>query len=184
MRYQGKHWFAQLGYFASIYDTKAAGFQFDEPVHAVRRRAATPGQMALEPDNLYNEIAVSVGWFGLPWNTAVTAVGRDGAGHAGHGFRPLHDQSEHRASTRCRSTNLDGDVSVTRADLTVSARGRWTGCACAASAAYDERDNDSRQGTFTSIVHTDLFPIVRRPRESRLRLRAHAPERHGRLRRV
>jgi hypothetical protein len=25
--------------------------------------------------------------------------------------------------------------------------------------AYDERDNDSRQGTFTSIVHTDLFQI-------------------------
>jgi hypothetical protein len=28
------------------------------------------------------------------------------------------------------------------------------------SAVYDERKNDSRQGTFTSIVHTDLFPIA------------------------
>jgi len=54
--------------------------------------------------------------------------------------------------------NLDGDISVTRADLTVSVRPldrlRLRG-----AASYDERDNDSRQAAFTSIVHTDLFPI-------------------------
>ena len=85
VRYQGKHWFAQLGYFASIYDTKAAGFQFDNPFNAAVA-GGDAGRMSLEPDNLYNEVAVSFGWFGLPWNTAVTlsaAIDAYGQGPAG-----------------------------------------------------------------------------------------------------
>jgi hypothetical protein len=50
-------------------------------------------------------------------------------------------------------------MSVMRADLTVSARPidrlRLRG-----SVAWDERDNETRQRAFTSIVHTDLFPVL------------------------
>ena len=55
-------------------------------------------------------------------------------------------------------TNLDGDVSVTRADVTVSSRPADR-LSLRGALTYDERDNDSRQGSFTSIVHTDLFPV-------------------------
>ena len=72
---------------------------------------------------------------------------------------------------------------MTRADLSLSSRPlerlRLRG-----AASYDERDNDSRQAAFTSIVHTDLFPVGRGSHQSRLRLRAHARQRLGGLRRL
>ena len=157
VRYQGKHWFAQAGYFASIYDTKAAGFQFDNPFNAAAP-GGDAGRMSLEPDNLYNEVAVSFGWFGLPWNMAVTLSAAMGQGSQETGFNP-YTINPTVAVDALPFDNLDGDISVTRADLAVSAR-PMDRLRLRGSAAYDERDNDSRQGTFTSIVHTDLFPIV------------------------
>jgi MtrB/PioB family decaheme-associated outer membrane protein len=157
MRYQGKHWFAQLGYFASIYDTKAAGFQFDNAFNA-----AVPGgergRMSLEPDNFYSEIAASFGWYGLPGNTAITLSAAIGQGTQDTGFNP-YTINPNIAVDALPLANLDGDVSVTRADLTASAR-PMDRLRLRGSAVYDERKNDSRQGAFTSIVHTDLFPIV------------------------
>jgi MtrB/PioB family decaheme-associated outer membrane protein len=157
VRYQGKHWFAQLGYYASIYDTKAAGFRFDNPFNAFVA-GGEQGRMALEPDNLYSEFAASFGWYGLPWNTAVTLSAAMGEGSQDTGFYP-YTINPNIALDPLPFSDLDGDVSVTRADLTVSSRPlqrlRLRGFA-----SYDERDNDSRQGTFTSIVHTDLFPVV------------------------
>ena len=157
VRYQGKHWFAQFGYFASIYDTKAAGFQFDNPFNAAAA-GGDAGRMSLEPDNLYNEVAVSFGWFGLPGNMAVTLSAAMGQGSQETGFNP-YTINPNVAVDALPFDNLDGDISVTRADLAVSAR-PMDRLRLRGSAAYDERDNDSRQGTFTSIVHTDLFPIV------------------------
>ena len=157
VRYQGKHWFAQLGYYASIYDTKTAGFQFDNPFNAAVA-GGDQGRMALEPDNLYSEFAVSAGWYGLPGNTSVTLSAAMGQGSQETGFNP-YTINPNIAVDALPFADLDGDVSVTRADLTVSAR-PMDRLRLRGSAAYDERDNDSRQGDFTSIVHTDLFPIV------------------------
>mgnify|MGYP006146011941 CR=1 FL=1 len=42
--------------------------------------------MSLEPDNLYNEVAVSFGWFGLPWNTTLTASAALGQGSQDSSF--------------------------------------------------------------------------------------------------
>ena len=157
VRYQGKHWFAQLGYFASIYDTKAAGFQFDNPFNA-----AVPGgdrgRMSLEPDNFYSEIALSLGWYGLPGNTAVTFSSALGQSTQDTGFNP-YTINPNVAVDALPFANLDGDVSVTRADLTVASR-PLDRLHLRGSASYDERKNDSRQAAFTSIVHTDLFPVV------------------------
>jgi len=157
VRYQGKHWFAQFGYFASIYDTKAAGFQFDNPFNA-----AVPGggrgQMSLEPDNFYSEVALSAGWYGLPGNTAVTLSGALGQSTQETGFNP-YTINPNIAVDALPFANLNGDVSVTRADLTVAAR-PLDRLHLRGSASYDERKNDSRQAAFTSIVHTDLFPVV------------------------
>ena len=157
VRYQGKHWFAQLGYFASIYDTKAASFQFDNPFNAFVP-GGDRGQMALEPDNFYSEVAVSLGWYGLPGNTAVTLSGAMGQGTQDTGFT-AYTINPNVAVDALPLQNLDGDVSVTRADLTASAR-PVDRLHLRGSASYDERQNDSRQAAFTSIVHTDLFPLA------------------------
>jgi MtrB/PioB family decaheme-associated outer membrane protein len=157
VRYQGKHWFAQLGYFASIYDTKAAGFQFDNPFNAAAP-GGDAGRMSLEPDNLYNEVALSFGWYGLPGNSAVTLSAAMGQGSQETGFNP-YTINPAIAVDALPFADLDGDISVTRADLTLSAR-PLDRLRVRGSASYDERDNDSRQGTFTSIVHTDLFPLA------------------------
>jgi MtrB/PioB family decaheme-associated outer membrane protein len=157
VRYQGKRWFAQLGYYASIYDTKAASFEFDNPFNAAAP-GGDQGRMSLEPDNRYSEFAVSAGWYGLPGNTAVTLSAAMGQGSQETDFNP-YTINPTIAVDALPFANLNGDMSVTRADLAVSARPldrlRLRG-----SAAYDERKNDSRQGDFTSIVHTDLFPIA------------------------
>jgi MtrB/PioB family decaheme-associated outer membrane protein len=156
VRYEGKNWFAQLGYFASSYDTKVPGFQFDNPFNAFVA-GGDQGQMALEPDNSYNELAVSLGWYGLPGNTAVTLSAAMGQGKQDDAFFG-YTVNPNIAVDALPLANLDGDISVTRASLTVSTRPidrlRLRG-----AATYDERDNDSKQAAFTSIVHTDLFPI-------------------------
>ncbi len=157
VRYQGKQWTARVGYFASIYDTKTADFTFDNPFNAFVA-GGDRGQMALEPDNFYSEFSASVGWFGLPWNTAVTLSGAMGQGTQDSGLAP-YTLNPNISVDALPWQDLDGEVSVTRADLSLSSRPlerlRLRG-----AASYDERDNDSRQAAFTSIVHTDLFPVV------------------------
>jgi MtrB/PioB family decaheme-associated outer membrane protein len=157
VRYQGANWFAQLGYYGSLYDTKAAVYRFENPYTAFVA-GADVGQAALEPDNSYHEVAVSFGWYGLPWNGAATLSAAMGQGKQDTGFAP-YTINPSLAVDALPFSNLDGDVTVTRADLTVSLRPvdrlRVRG-----ALAYDERDNDSRQGAFTSIIHTDLFSIA------------------------
>jgi len=48
VRYQAKNWYVQAGYFASIYDTKAAFLRWDNPFTAMVA-GADVGQMAMAP---------------------------------------------------------------------------------------------------------------------------------------
>jgi len=156
LRYQGTGWFAQAGYSGSIYDTRAAALRWDNPFTAMVA-GADVGQMALAPDNQYHELSASAGWHGLPWNTTVAASFATGKGTQDTGFLP-YTVTPGIATDPLPVRNLDGEVKVTRADLTLSSRPlerlRLRG-----SLAWDERDNDTRQATYTSIVHTDLFPV-------------------------
>ncbi len=157
VRYQGARWFAQLGYYGSIYDTKTAVYRFGNPFTPFVA-GGDIGQAALEPDNSYSELAVSMGWYGLPGRTAITLSGAIGQGTQDTNFAP-YTINPTLGVDALPFANLDGDVSVTRADVAISSRPldrlRLRG-----ALAYDERDNDSRQGEFTSIVHTDLFPLT------------------------
>ena len=58
--------------------------------------------------------------------------------------------------------NLDGDVGVTRADMTVTSR-PLAKLRLRGSVTYDERDNDSRQAAFDSMVYTDAYPMTGDP---------------------
>jgi MtrB/PioB family decaheme-associated outer membrane protein len=155
-RYQGEKWFAEAGYYLSLYDTQAAQLRWGHAFNSFVPDATT-GRMALEPDNQYQEIAVRGGLHGLPWNTTVAVSLASGQGSQDVSYLP-YTITPGIATDPLPTTNLDGDLSVMRADLSVSMRPldrlRLRG-----TVAWDERDNESRTSTFTSIVHTDLFPI-------------------------
>ena len=157
VRYQGAGWFAEVGYAGSIYDTKAASLRWANPFNAMVP-GADVGQMALAPDNQYHEFGASAGWYGLPWNTTVSVSLASGTGTQDTGFLP-YTINPTLATDPLPARDLDGEMSVMRADLTVSSRPidrlRLRG-----SVAWDERDNDTRQRTYTSVVHTDLFPVL------------------------
>ena len=156
-RYQGKRWFVQAGYSGSIYDTKAAYLRWDNPFNAMAA-GGDVGQMALPPDNQYHEFALSAGWFGLPWNSTIALSLASGKGSQDIGYLP-YTINPQLVTDPLPASNLDGEMSVTRADVTLTSkpidRLRLRG-----SVTYDERDNDTKQLAYTSIVHTDLFPVL------------------------
>lgn len=157
VRYQAKHWYVQAGYSASIYDTKAAFLRWDNPFTAMVT-GADVGRMAMAPDNQYHEFGLSAGWFGLPGNSTVTVSLAAGKGTQDTGFLP-YTSNPRLVTDALPARNLDGQMDVTRADFTVTSRPtdrlRLRG-----SVAYDERDNGTKQLAWTSIVHTDLFPVL------------------------
>jgi MtrB/PioB family decaheme-associated outer membrane protein len=156
-RYQAKNWFVQAGFYGSYYQNDADHLRWDNPFNAMAP-GGDAGQMALAPDNSYNELALSAGWFGLPFGTTVAASFASGKGTQDAKFLP-YTVNPLIATDALPAGNLDGEMTVTRYDLTVTSnpiqRLRVRG-----SVAYDERDNDTKQRAYTSIVHTDLFPVL------------------------
>jgi len=155
-RYDGSRWFAQLGYYGSFYNDRSESLRWANPFNSFIP-AATTGQMALAPSNSYNEAALTAGVHGLPWHTVITFSAATGVGTQDATFLP-YTLTPGLATAALPISNLDGQVKVNRADLTASARPldklRLRG-----SVDWDERKDDSKQATFTSIVHTDLFPV-------------------------
>jgi len=156
VRYEGARWYAQVGYSGSIYDTKAAYLRWQNPFNPMVP-GAEDGQMALAPDNDYHELSLSAGVHGLPGSTAVMFSAASGRGSQDTGFLP-YTVNPLIATDALPLASLDGEMSVMRADLTVTSRPidrlRLRG-----AVAYDERDNDSPQASFTSVIHTDAFPV-------------------------
>jgi MtrB/PioB family decaheme-associated outer membrane protein len=153
-RYEGSKWFAQVGYYASIFDNKAESVRWDNPFNSPVP-GGTEGRMALEPSNDYHEIALSAGMHGLPWNTVLGLSASTGEGTQNTSFVPYTINSS-ILTDALPLANLGGKVKVNRAEFTASSRPldrlRLRG-----SVAWDERKDDSKQAYFTSIVHTDLF---------------------------
>jgi MtrB/PioB family decaheme-associated outer membrane protein len=160
LRYQGSHWFLSAGFHGSLYDTKAAQLRWDNPFTPMVA-GADVGRMALEPDNQYYEFNASAGWYGLPWDTTVALSVATGDGQQDTGFLPWTINPA-IATGPLPFGNLDGQVTTNRADLTVSSRPlerlRLRG-----TVAWDERDNETRQTNWTSIIYTDLFQVGDEP---------------------
>ena len=154
VRYQTERWFAELAYSGSFYNTKAAWLKWTNPF-GLSLPGTEQGQMALAPDNDYNEIALAAGWHGLPGNTTVALSAATGKGTQDIGFLP-YTINPAIATQPLPMSNLDGDVGVTRADLTVTSR-PWRSLRLRGSVTYDERDNSSKQAAFDSIVYADSF---------------------------
>jgi MtrB/PioB family decaheme-associated outer membrane protein len=156
-RYEGSRWFAQVGYYGSIYNNDASRVRWENPFNAFVP-GGDAGQMALEPDNDYQEIALSAGVHGLPWNTVIGFSAAAGEGTQDTSYLP-YTINPNLATDPLPRGNLGGKVKVNRADLTLSmrpidrlhVRGAFT---------WDERKNDTHQDLYTSIIHTDLFPVA------------------------
>ena len=85
-------------------------------------------------------------------------LGRDGAGHAGDGFQSVHDQPDHRRGRAAvRQPRRRRERHACRPDG--QRRARSIGCACAARRRTTSATTTAGRATFTSIVHTDLFPV-------------------------
>ncbi|NJD31473.1 MAG: MtrB/PioB family decaheme-associated outer membrane protein [Gammaproteobacteria bacterium] len=155
VRYQTSRWFAEVGYYGSFYNTKAASLDWQNPFKP-GVPGATEGRMALAPDNSYNEFAISAGMFGLPGNTTVALSAATGKGTQDVSFLP-YTVNPTIATQPLPMSNLRGDVDVTRADLTVTSR-PMNPLRLRGSVTYDESKDGSRQAAFGSIVYTDAFP--------------------------
>lgn len=156
-RYVGSKWFAQVGYYASIFDNKAEGVRWDNPFNSPVS-GGSEGQMALEPGNDYQEVAFTAGMHGLPWNTVLGFSAATGESTQDTRFLP-YTINPSVLTDALPMSSLGGKVKVNRADFTISSRPidrlRLRG-----ALAWDERKNDSKQADFTSIVHTDLFLLA------------------------
>jgi MtrB/PioB family decaheme-associated outer membrane protein len=160
VRYQTSRWFAELGYNGSFYNTKAAVLRWQNPFSPMVA-GADEGQMALAPDNDYNEIALSAGWNGLPGNTTVALSAATGKGTQDIGFLP-YTINQDISTQALPMSDLHGDVDVMRADLTVTSR-PLAKLRLRGSVTYDEREDNSRQAAFDSQVYTDSFLMTGAP---------------------
>ena len=160
VRYRTDRWFAEFGYFGSFYDTKAPWLRWENPF-ATAIPGTEDGRMALSPDNDYNEFALTAGMHGLPGNTTLSFTAATGKGTQDASFLPYTINPD-IGTQALPMANLHGDVAVTRADFTITSRPlaklRMRG-----SVTYDERENDSKQAAFDSMVYTDSFPMTGDP---------------------
>ena len=102
VRYNGANWFAQAGYYLSLYSNDAALLNFQNPFTAFVA-GGDAGQLGLEPDNTFSEFSVSFGWYGLPGNSALTgsaAIGQGTQDESFTGYTLNPDHSRRRAAVR------------------------------------------------------------------------------------
>ncbi|MCK7579754.1 MAG: hypothetical protein MZV65_31360 [Chromatiales bacterium] len=143
----------RLGYYGLVLRHQGRLPALGQPVQRRWRRAATPAQMALAPDNHYNEFGVSAGWYGLPWQHDGCAVARRlGQGHAGHGL-PARTRSTRNIATDPLpiSQPRRRDGACTRADLTVTLAADRPAARCAARRPTTSATTTRRQAR----VHLD-----------------------------
>jgi MtrB/PioB family decaheme-associated outer membrane protein len=157
VRYQSEGWFVEVGYNGSFYSNNASSFDWTNPFAPIVP-GGDEGRMALAPDNGYNEIAVSAGMYGLPWNTTVALSAAAGKGTQDAKFVPYTINPD-IVTQPLPMSNLNGSVDVTRADLSITSR-PIAGLRVRGAVTYDESKNKSKQAGFDSIVYTDVFPLA------------------------
>jgi MtrB/PioB family decaheme-associated outer membrane protein len=157
IRYQADGWFVEVGYNGSFYNNDAPSWRWQNPFTPMVD-GADVGQMAGAPGNDYNEIALSAGMHGLPGNTTVAFTAAAGKGTQDESFLPYTINPD-VYTTPLPISNLDGDVDVTRLDLTLTSR-PMDKLRLRGSLTYDERKDSSKQAAFDSIVYTDMLPLL------------------------
>ncbi len=157
IRYQTERWFVEVGYNGSFYNNDAPSWRWQNPFTPMVD-GADVGQMAGAPGNDYNEIALSAGMHGLPGNTTVAFTAATGKGTQDQSFLPYTINPD-IVTAPLPMGNLNGDVDVTRLDLTLTSR-PMDKLRLRGSLTYDENKDNSKQAAFDSIVYTDMIPLL------------------------
>ncbi len=155
VRYSAETWNLELAYYASMFDNKSNGLRWDNP-YTVGEGEAAFGQMALEPDNDFNQVTLA-GSKRFGTHTVISGNYSMGRGSQDQTFLP-YTVNPALGVDSLPITNLDGDVKTTHFDVGVTSRPTalpklklkgWV--------RYDERDNSSRTGTFGTPVVGDSY---------------------------
>jgi MtrB/PioB family decaheme-associated outer membrane protein len=157
VRYQTDGWFVEVGYNGSFYRNDSDSFRWQNPFTPIVD-GADVGQMALAPGNDYNEITLSAGMHGLPGDTTVAFTAATGKGTQNDPFLP-YTVNPDVYTNPLPMKSLNGDVDVTRLDLTVTSR-PLDRLRVRGSLTYDESKDSSKQAAFDSIVYTDMLPLT------------------------
>ena len=157
LRYQQDRWFVEVAYNGSFYRNDADSWRWQNPFTPMVNGADT-GQMSGAPGNDYNELALSAGMYGLPGNTTVAFSAATGKGTQDQSFLPYTINPD-IVTGPLPMGNLDGDVDVTRLDLTLTSR-PVNALRLRGSITYDERKDSSRQAAFDSVVYTDMLLVA------------------------
>ena len=174
VRYSAERWHLELAYYASKFDNQTNSLRWENPYVPVPGQTDF-GQMSLEPDNDYQQISLSGS--ARIWDRTVLSLNlATGTGKQDQSFLPYTINSALPVAALPFS-NLDGQVDTTHADFSVtSGVPGLDKLKLKAWVRYDERDNGSRRGVFTTPVVGDYFvvPAIENPRYSFERTRLHA----------
>jgi MtrB/PioB family decaheme-associated outer membrane protein len=157
-RYEMSRGSVAVSYFGSFFSGQW-DYAWDNPFSAIAP-GADRGRTALEPDNQFNQLAVSLGYaLGATWR--LTFNGSLGRASQNDAFLPYTTNASISTGTLPRES-LDGSVDVTHIDLQLrgdlGAQMSWLeGLRGRLGYRYDDRDNGTPRAEYDT-VESDTFP--------------------------
>lgn len=159
VRYETARGAAAISYFGSFFSNRRGDVAWENPFTPIAP-GADLGRAALEPDNHYNQLAVSLGYdLASAWR--VDLNGSFGRGAQDNAFLP-YTANPLIVTDALPRTSLDGSVDVAHLDLQLRTDlgaqiELFEGLKGRLGYRYDERDNDTPQAEY-SYVEGDTFP--------------------------
>ncbi len=156
VHYGGDSWQASAGFYGSYFNSSDLGLAWENAFTGPDR-----GQMALAPDNSFNQFNLA-GSFQLPFNTTASLRAAMGKMEQDDAYLP-YTINPGLAGTALPRGDLDGEVDTTQYNVDIVSRPlpklRLVG-----KYRYDDRDNDSSRESY-DIVQADIAP---RPAQTNL----------------
>jgi MtrB/PioB family decaheme-associated outer membrane protein len=157
-RYETSRGAIALSYFGSFFSDRRGDLAWDNPFTPIAP-GADRGRSALEPDNHYNQLAISLGYaLGPAWRVSLN--GSLGRAEQNDPFLP-YTTNPLIATGELPRASLDGSVDVNHLDLQVNgdlgAQIAWLdGLRGRLGYRYDERDNGTPRADY-GYVESDTF---------------------------
>jgi len=152
LNYEADNWSARVAYYGSFYNNDNDTLTWQNAFTAITP-GADAGQIALAPDNEFQQISLSGHYYG--WErTRVSGRLAVGRMEQDEGVLP-YTLNPNLAGGALPRSSFDGEVDTLHADLRVSSR-PWKNLRLRGEFVYDERDNDTPRDTWNYVV-TDTF---------------------------
>ena len=148
LTYGGDGWQASAGFYGSYFNSTDLGLAWENAF-----TGPDLGQMALAPDNKFNQVNAA-GSFRLPFNTTASLRAAFGKMEQDDSFLP-YTVNPALAGAPLPRQGLDGEVDTTQYNVDVVSR-PIPKLRLVAKYRYDDRDNDSAVASY-NIVQADLL---------------------------